>query len=125
MSTAAASSKRCVNCDRDVTSQKRMKDSSGRYWCVTCGEADRLKKGQGADVACSSCGETFAPAQLTKYGAARLCNACYKAATKGPGLRGGLAAGGKTDKGRLMAMVGVMAVLAAGAVWRLMTLHSN
>ena len=127
MSTASLAAKRCVNCDTDVSRAKRMKDSSGRYWCVRCGEADRVKKGQVPGVACGSCGEQFPPATLTKYGATRLCPACYKAATKGPGLRGSFGGGGsgQMDKGRLVKMLAVMGVLAAGAVWRLMTLHSH
>ena len=115
-----------MNCNKDVNGQKRMKDSSGRYWCVKCGEADRLKKGQVAGEPCASCGEKFPAAKLAKYGAARLCPSCYKTATKGPGLRGSLGGGGggQTDKGKLIKLLVVMGVLAAGAVWRLMTLHS-
>ncbi len=120
MPTANVTAKRCVNCNKDVTGQKRMKDSSGAYWCPKCGEADRMKKGQSGDP-CGNCGERYPAAKLTKYGAARLCTACYKAATKG----GGSGGGGEMDKGRLVKMLVVMGLLAAGAVWRLMTLHSH
>jgi hypothetical protein len=123
MSTATMTAKRCVQCKKDVTGQKRMKDSSGQYWCVKCGEADQLKKGRIGDP-CGGCGERFPSSRLTKYGAAKLCTACYKTATKGPGLRGSMG-GGEMDKGRLIKMLAVMGLLAIGAAWRLMTLHSH
>ena len=44
MSTATVSVKRCNGCHKDVTNDKRMKDSSGRYWCLTCGAAQQKKK---------------------------------------------------------------------------------
>jgi len=44
MPTTTLSAKKCVNCHKDVTHAKRMKDSSGRYWCVNCGTADQKKK---------------------------------------------------------------------------------
>ena len=36
--------KRCVQCSKDVTTEQRMKDSSGRYWCLVSGTADQKKK---------------------------------------------------------------------------------
>jgi hypothetical protein len=44
MSTATVSVKRCNGCHKDVTNDQRMKDASGRYWCVTCGAAQQKKK---------------------------------------------------------------------------------
>ncbi len=121
MSTATGTAKRCVNCNKDVTSDKRMKDSSGKYWCVKCGEADQLKKGQ-TGTSCGNCGDRYPAGKLTKFGASKLCPTCYKARTKGPGLRESLAAGGGegTDKKRLYMGLGVMAVLAVGVVYRFM-----
>jgi len=43
MSNSTVSIKRCNSCHKDVTDQQRMKDSSGRYWCVTCGAAHQKK----------------------------------------------------------------------------------
>jgi hypothetical protein len=44
MITATASVKRCNSCHKDVTHDQRMKDGSGRYWCVACGTAHQKKK---------------------------------------------------------------------------------
>ncbi len=75
-----------------------MKDSSGRYWCISCGVADQKKKS----------------ASLAR-----------PAKAKGPGLFAGLSAmgSGGTDKARLVKMLIVMGLLAAGAAWRFSTLH--
>jgi hypothetical protein len=106
MPTMTSSAKKCVNCHKDVTNGKRMKDSSGRYWCVSCGTADQKKKaGASSPVAVK------------------------KQVHKGPGLieslQGMFAGGGGTDKARLIKMLVVMGLLAAGAVWRFSTLHSG
>jgi DNA-directed RNA polymerase subunit RPC12/RpoP len=124
MSTATLQAKKCVNCHKDVSTGKRMKDSSGRYWCLACGEADKRKKDQG--VACSNCGERYPAAKLSKVGASRLCSGCNRQRTKGPGLlesiRSSMSGGGSGDAGeqraRLIKMLAVMGVLALVAVWR-------
>ena len=122
MSSATATAKRCVNCNKDVSNDKRMKDSSGKYWCLKCGEADQMKKGQ-TGVPCGSCADRYPAAKLTKYGSAKLCPTCYKTATRGP-KGGGFSSGGQTDKGKLIKMLVVMGVLAVIFAWRMMTLHS-
>jgi hypothetical protein len=122
MSTSTATAKRCVNCNKDVSGDKRMKDSSGKYWCLKCGEADKAKKGQ-TGTACGICGERYPAAKLTRWGKDRVCPSCYKSATKGGGVSFG-GGGGEGSKGRLVKMIAVMALLAGVAVWRFMTLHS-
>ena len=123
MATSTATAKRCVNCNKDVTSDKRMKDSSGKYWCVKCGEADRAKKGQ-TGVACGNCGDRFPEAKLTRFGKDKVCPACYRKGTKG-GSGGGSGSADPDAKKRMVKMLAIMGVLAAGAVWRFMTLHSH
>jgi hypothetical protein len=120
------SAKKCVNCHKDVSNGKRMKDSSGRYWCVRCGEADQKKKAAVSGELCASCGNRFPSAKLTKMGASKICRGCVKRQNKGPGmlesLKGG---GGGIDKGRLIKMLAILGLLAAGAIWRFSTLHSG
>jgi hypothetical protein len=115
MATSTATAKRCMNCHRDVTTGKRMKDSSGRYWCIPCGTADQKKKaGGGGAVAepCGQCGDRFPASKLSKWGGVKLCVGCVKARTKGPGLKAAFSGGGGgSDAKRTKMMVGVMAVL--------------
>ena len=48
MAASTASAKRCFSCHKDVTTDKRMKDSSGRYWCISCGTEQQKKKAAAA-----------------------------------------------------------------------------
>ena len=97
MPTMTLSAKKCVNCHKDVTNGQRMKDSSGRYWCVKCGTADQQKK------AATSLRKLAKSVELPKTHI--------------------VTAGGGVDKGRLVKMLIVMALLVAGAVWRFSTLR--
>jgi hypothetical protein len=107
LATPSASVKRCVACGRDVAGTKRMKDSQGRYWCVNCGEADLAKKAKGAKKSASS-------------------------SSSGPGLferlrdsfSFGGGGGGQADKGRLIKMLLLAAVLAALAGWQFLSHRS-
>ena len=131
MASTTVSAKRCVNCNTDVTTSKRMKDSSGRYWCVTCGTADQKKKMATAGEPCADCGERFPAAKLNKFGASKLCSNCARQRQKGPGLiasiraSGGGSGGGEMDKARMVKMVSFMGLLAVIAVWRYISAHSN
>jgi hypothetical protein len=89
LSTATASIKRCSGCHKDVTNDKRMKDSSGRYWCISCGTEQQKKK---ALIAAEN-------------------------------RRVKSAAGQGSGKGRLIAMLVVMGLLAAGAAWSFSAMH--
>ena len=121
-----ATAKRCVNCNKDVSSDKRMKDSSGKYWCIKCGEADRAKKGKAnaPGVVCGQCGDAYPANKLTRFGNAKVCPTCYRSATRGGGVSFGGGGGDADSKKRLVKMLAVMGVLAILAAWRLMTLHS-
>jgi hypothetical protein len=120
--------KSCVACGKNLNGQKRMKDSQGRYWCIECGTEDQKKKmaasGVGAN-ACSSCGQTFPPHQLSAWGSRRLCPGCSPS-SKGPGMMAtitgifsslGSGGGGGSDKKKLIMMGIVMALLAAIALY--------
>jgi hypothetical protein len=88
MSTATISIKRCSSCHKDVTNEQRMKDASGRYWCVTCGAVQQKQKALLAAEARRKSKENG-----------------------GPG------------KGRLLKMLVVFGLLAAGAAWSFSTLQ--
>jgi hypothetical protein len=109
LATPSSAVKRCVACGRDVATTKRMKASQGRYWCVDCGEADLAKKAKSAKKSASS-------------------------SSRGPGLferlrdtfsfGGGGGGSGQADKGRLIKMLLLAAVLAAVAGWQFLSHRS-
>jgi hypothetical protein len=76
--TIAGARKICCKCSADVTEAKRMKDHEGRYWCVACGEADRLHKLHGDMGICEGCGESVGRAQLMEIAGQCLCPSCRK-----------------------------------------------
>jgi len=79
-SSTTASRKVCVQCAKDVTTAKRMKDSKGKYWCIECGKADQAKKGTTASsssgAVCPDCLQSFPPVQLIKKDSKYLCQGC-------------------------------------------------
>lgn len=127
--TETGTVKSCIACGKNLNGQKRMKDSQGRYWCIECGTEDQKKKmaaGGGAANACSSCGQTFPPHQLSVWGSRKLCPSCTPS-SKGPGLMatvtgilsglGGGGGGGGSDKKKLIMMGIIMVILAAIAAY--------
>ena len=136
MATSTGSStKLCVSCGKNVAGGKRMKDSSGRYWCIECGTEDQKKKSAaGANgiggALCSGCGESFPASQLSKWGTSMLCNKCVARRSKGPGLMERLksmvptgGSGGRRSSGEGMSVqkiamiVGVLGAMAAVAIY--------
>jgi hypothetical protein len=77
---STAEGKTCVSCGKDVSGQKRMKDSKGQYWCIDCGKADQAKKQSAGSTAslCSGCNESFPAAMLTRWGKKQYCTPCLK-----------------------------------------------
>lgn len=120
--------KSCIACGKNLSGQKRMKDSQGRYWCMDCGAEDQKRKmaaGVGSNNICGGCGETFQAHQLSVWGSKRLCAKCTPS-SKGPGmmstvtgllegLKGG--GGGGTDKKKILIMFVVMLILASIALY--------
>ena len=76
--TAAGTKKICCKCGHDVTGAPRMKDHEGQYWCMACGEADRLKQLHVAGGICTGCGESKGRAQLMDIAGQLLCPRCRK-----------------------------------------------
>ena len=83
---AGEKKKFCVKCGQEVTHQRRMKDGEGHYWCVPCGEADKLRKLHGNAGICAGCGESFNHGQLMDLGGQFLCSRCrQRKFSSGPG----------------------------------------
>ncbi len=80
----------CYKCGTNVSSSKRMRDSSGRYWCIPCGETDKKKKAASIGTLCGGCGEQFSPSKLTKLSGQFFCSECIK--TRYKDKSGGLGA---------------------------------
>ena len=67
----------CVNCGKDVTGQKRAKDSRG-YWCYECHKED-MRKEKGADkprVRCPDCGRGVPADSLINFDGIPICQKC-------------------------------------------------
>lgn len=79
----ATGTKLCTKCGKDVTQDKRMKDSHGRYWCLVCGEQDQRDKQD--RVACADCRSKQLTSEMVKVGDEWVCRACSEARTAGGG----------------------------------------
>lgn len=96
--------KHCIQCGRDVSHSKRMKDSRGRYWCFDCGAADEARKGNGLMTRCAKCGRPTLPQHLYRSGENYVCGDCNDAPR---GHRTRPAGLGKSD--RLKLAIGLLA----------------
>jgi len=89
--TAAVSSRKkvCVKCNADLNGKRRVKDSSGTYWCYDCAKADELKKhGKsdsashgstgGATARCGMCATKTAVTNLTSMNGEFVCPKCAR-----------------------------------------------
>ena len=75
--------KSCCACGADVTGLPRMKDSHGKYWCMTCGQADQKRKLTAAThLPCAGCRKPFPKGKLDKHGDHFFCKPCLKKRTK-------------------------------------------
>jgi len=75
---AGGKKKICTKCGKDVSGAPRMKDHDGKYWCVPCGEADRLHQIHSDAGICEGCGESFHKSQLLDIGGQHLCQRCRR-----------------------------------------------
>ena len=75
---AVGGRKICVKCGLDITSSPRMKDREGKYWCIPCGEQDRMHRIHNDAGICEICGESFHHSQLMNIGGQHLCPRCRK-----------------------------------------------
>jgi predicted RNA-binding Zn-ribbon protein involved in translation (DUF1610 family) len=88
--TVSTTDKRCSKCGKDVNGQRRMKDASGKYWCVDCGAKDEMGKGSGSLVQpCPSCGNPVHAANMVrdKKTGKYTCDSCQgKGGSSGGGV---------------------------------------
>ena len=68
----------CVKCGQDVSHSPRMKDHDGKYWCVPCGEQDRMHRLHSDAGICEGCGESFNHSQLMNIAGQHLCQRCRR-----------------------------------------------
>lgn len=73
---AGESAKTCRICGKDVTGQKRYKDTLG-YWCIDC-HKDEKKQRTAGQARCTSCGRMFPREKLLETELDRLCSTCNK-----------------------------------------------
>lgn len=67
--------KSCCMCGTDLNGRTRYKDSSGRYWCPSCNEKDRLTK---EPAVCPDCSGNFTKADLVDFKGTAVCGACWE-----------------------------------------------
>jgi hypothetical protein len=108
----ATAVKTCGACGKDVTHERRMRDSKGGYWCYECGSADQARKGPGVKVTCPGCRRALSPKEMIKAGAEYVCGTCHAAGAAKGGRVGPVAAGRK----RLIKVVAGIVMLAIGAI---------
>lgn len=68
--------KMCVKCGKDLTKQKRLRDSNG-YWCVDCHKAD-VKEKAPKGVPCPRCKRVVPPESLLSVDGQMMCSRCVR-----------------------------------------------
>ena len=76
MPDPAVKPKVCCKCGKDLTGQKRFKDSLG-YWCEACHFSEKREEDV-KHVPCDSCGRYVEPRKLTEYENIMICTRCLK-----------------------------------------------
>lgn len=128
MSAQAVAVKTCCKCGLNLSGIKRMKDSTGQYWCVPCGQRDQARKAMSTGSVCASCGTAADPSRITMVKGLPYCNFCLarqgKRKSGGGGfalpsfslpsfsLGGRFSSSGGMDRSRMYKMIGVIALLA-------------
>jgi hypothetical protein len=66
----------CATCGKDVTTEKRMKDStSGKYWCYDCGIKQPGAKSQAA--LCPLCKQAMSIHSMYRHNDQYICQTCH------------------------------------------------
>lgn len=66
--------KSCCMCGLDVSEARRLRDSSGRYWCESCVKLEVSTRHAPEVVVCPDCGDANVP--LSDHDGLRLCAPC-------------------------------------------------
>jgi DNA-directed RNA polymerase subunit RPC12/RpoP len=67
----------CVSCGKDVTHEKRAKDSLG-YWCYECHTRDKARQ-KPTGTPCPGCGRLVKDSALVEVNGRRVCVLCREA----------------------------------------------
>jgi DNA-directed RNA polymerase subunit RPC12/RpoP len=101
--------KRCATCGKDVTHEKRMKDSAtGKYWCYDCGIKQPGAKEQAA--LCPLCKKAMSIHSMYRHEDHYICQTCHDAMSAGKGAKQG---GSK----KVIVLVAVALLIAAVAAY--------
>ena len=73
MGSSAGKVKVCCVCGIDLRGKTRLKDSTGTYWCLDCGQADSQRK---HPVDCPDCKQAFPRAHMAEFNGVLLCEGC-------------------------------------------------
>jgi hypothetical protein len=73
---ATVIAKVCIECGKDVSRERRMKDSNGHYWCIACGEADHQRRHREMDN-CADCHMRWPLDKIKLLDGLHLCQGCY------------------------------------------------
>jgi formylmethanofuran dehydrogenase subunit E len=68
----------CFKCGVEVSGGPRVKDETGRYFCVPCGQAEETQRLHVKGGICEGCGESYSKSQLMIIGGQQLCPRCRK-----------------------------------------------
>jgi DNA-directed RNA polymerase subunit RPC12/RpoP len=113
--------KTCVKCGKDLTKQKRLKDSHG-YWCVDCHKADVADKAP-KGTPCPRCKRVVPAESFLSVDGEKMCSRCarQKRELKKAGNKKYRALDDthfvNAEKKKLLIMVGVLIVLALIALY--------
>jgi DNA-directed RNA polymerase subunit RPC12/RpoP len=77
----ATTNKACVHCHKDLTHDRRMRDSQGHYWCVACGREDtKLKKLNSKH--CVDCRGKYLVDEMKQIDGLYICKGCMASREK-------------------------------------------
>lgn len=103
--------KYCATCGKEVTNEKRMKDSAtGKYWCYDCGIKQPGAKTQA--TLCPICKQAMSIHSMYRQNDQYICQTCHDS-QQAKGGKAGSASGGSTKI--VVLALGVIAVVLVSA----------
>ena len=113
---ATAPEKRCCACGKDVSSQRRFKDSKG-YWCEPCNREDARKQGKVLKVKCPECHKCVAENLIVDWHGRHICSGCkFELSTNEEKTSARLIIAGKqrTERNKIKMQVAIAASILLG-----------